>query len=267
MTKPHSGGGDAKSDQPEGESAAVRVQTDAASEPDTAEVQTTEPVEGEANEPEDAENTVGAEDTDEAEVAISDEADAEGEAEAEAAISDEADAEDEAQEGKPSKAKLRISWPQVVAYGLLPGLALVLAAAGGFLKWQDSSARAAQLARIESVAAAKDSTIALLSYKSDTVEKDLEAAKNRMTGAFKESYSQLINDVVIPGAKKGHISTTASVPAAASVSATANHAVTLLFVNQTAVVDKDPPTDTVSSVRVTLDKVAGRWLISGFDPV
>ena len=251
MTKPHSGGADAKSDQPEGESAAVRVQTDAASEPDTAEVQTTEPVEGEANEPEDAENTVGAEDTDEAEVAIS----------------DEADAEDEAQEGKPAKAKLRISWPQVVAYGLLPGLALVLAAAGGFLKWQDSSARAAQLARIESVAAAKDSTIALLSYKSDTVEKDLEAAKNRMTGAFKESYSQLINDVVIPGAKKGHISTTASVPAAASVSATANHAVTLLFVNQTAVVDKDPPTDTVSSVRVTLDKVAGRWLISGFDPV
>lgn len=267
MTKPHSGGADAKSDQPEGESAAVRVQTDAASEPDTAEVQTTEPVEGEANEPEDAENTVGAEDTDEAEVAISDEADAEGEAEAEAAISDEADAEDEAQEGKPAKAKLRISWPQVVAYGLLPGLALVLAAAGGFLKWQDSSARAAQLARIESVAAAKDSTIALLSYKSDTVEKDLEAAKNRMTGAFKESYSQLINDVVIPGAKKGHISTTASVPAAASVSATANHAVTLLFVNQTAVVDKDPPTDTVSSVRVTLDRIGGRWLISGFDPV
>ena len=251
MTKPHSGGADEKSDQPEGESAAVRVQTDAASEQDAAEVQTTEPVEGEANEPEDAENAVGAEDIDEAE----------------AAISDEADAEDEAQEGKPAKAKLRISWPRVLAYGLLPGLALVLAAAGGFLKWQDSSARAAQLARIESVAAAKDSTIALLSYKSDTVEKDLEAAKNRMTGAFKESYSQLINDVVIPGAKRGHISTTASVPAAASVSATPNHAVTLLFVNQTAVVDKDPPTDSVSSVRVTLDKVAGRWLISGFDPV
>jgi Mce-associated membrane protein len=281
MTKPHSGGADEKSDQPEGESAAVRVQTDAASERDTATADTTEPVEGEANEPEDAENTVGAEDIDQAEAAISDDADAEdeaeaeaaisdeadAEAEAEAAISDEADAEDEAQQGKPAKANFRISWPQVVAYGLLPGLALVLAAAGGFLKWQDSSTRAAQLARIESVAAAKDSTIALLSYKSDTVEKDLEAAKNRMTGAFKESYSQLINDVVIPGAKKGHISTTASVPAAASVSATANHAVTLLFVNQTAVVDKDPPTDTVSSVRVTLDKVAGRWLISGFDPV
>jgi hypothetical protein len=67
MTKPHSGGADEESDQPEGESAAVRVQTDAASEQDTAAVQTTEPVEGEANEPEDAENTVGAEDIDQAE--------------------------------------------------------------------------------------------------------------------------------------------------------------------------------------------------------
>jgi Mce-associated membrane protein len=57
------------------------------------------------------------------------------------------------------------------------------------------------------------------------------------------------------------------VPAAASVSATPNHAVVLLFVNQTAVVDKSPPADSVSSVRVTLDKVDGRWLISGFDPV
>ncbi|BBY25716.1 hypothetical protein MSTO_59210 [Mycobacterium stomatepiae] len=185
--------------------------------------------------------------------------------EAEAALSDDADAEDAA-EGS-TKVKRRISWPQVVVYGLLPALALVLAGAAGFLKWQDSSARETQLARIESLAAAKDSTIALLSYKSDTVEKDLEAAKGRMTGAFKDSYSQLINDVVIPGAKKEHISTTATVPAAASVSATPSHAVNLLFVNQTAVVDKGQPSDSMSCVRVTLDKVDGRWLIAGFDPV
>jgi Mce-associated membrane protein len=187
--------------------------------------------------------------------------------EAEAAVSDDADLEETAEEAEPTKIRRRISWPQVVVYGLLPALALVLGGAAGFLKWQDSSARQTQLARIESLAAAKDSTIALLSYKSDTVEKDLEAAKSRMTGAFKDSYSQLINDVVIPGAKRQHISATATVPAAASVSATPNHAVNLLFVNQEAVVDKSPPTDSVSSVRVTLDKIDGRWLISGFDPV
>jgi Mce-associated membrane protein len=329
MTKPHSGDADQKSDQPEEESTAVRVTTDAASEQDTAKADTIEPARGDATEPTDTEDTVGAQDTGEADAAICDDAEVErkprsvkpdkakrrsrwprarahdvngrrrddadeksderdeesveGEAntpadatapvdaqdsgEAEAAISDDAEAAEKTEGGERAKARHRISWSRVLAYGVLPGLALSLAGAAGFAKWQDSSARASQTARIESVAAAKDSTIALLSYKADTVEKELDAAKSRLTGTFKDSYSQLINDVVIPGAKQQHVSTTATVPAAASVSATPDHAVTLLFVNQTATVDKSPPTDTTSSVRVTLDKVGGRWLISGFEPV
>jgi Mce-associated membrane protein len=51
------------------------------------------------------------------------------------------------------------------------------------------------------------------------------------------------------------------------VSADPNDAVVLVFVNQTVVVGQDTPTDTASSVRVTLEKVDGRWLISAFDPV
>lgn len=198
-------------------------------------------------------------------------ADGDGDDDTESANSKDGDSgaeEDDTKEGpEPGESARRISWSRVVAYGVLPGLALSLAGGTAYAKWIDSSAHASQLARIESVAAAKDSTILLLSYKSDTVEKDLDAAKSRLTGKFKDSYLQLINDVVIPGAKKGHISTTAAVPGAASVSASPDHAVALLFVNQTATVDKEPPSDTASSVRVTLDKVAGRWLISGFDPV
>lgn len=93
------------------------------------------------------------------------------------------------------------------------------------------------------------------------------AARDRLTGAFEESYTQLTNDVVIPGAKQRRISAVATVPAAASVSATENHAVALVFVNQTIVIGADAPTVTASSVRVTLDKIGDRWLISGFDPV
>jgi Mce-associated membrane protein len=59
----------------------------------------------------------------------------------------------------------------------------------------------------------------------------------------------------------------ATVPAAASISASANHAVVLLFVNQTLIIGQDAPTTTASSVRVVLDKVGDHWLISGFDPV
>lgn len=72
---------------------------------------------------------------------------------------------------------------------------------------------------------------------------------------------------MIPGAKKDHISAIATVPAAASVSATPNHAVALVYVDQTVAVGNDAPTNTSSTVRVTMDKIGNRWLISSFDPV
>lgn len=161
----------------------------------------------------------------------------------------------------------RRSRGRILAYGVLPGLVMLCALAAGLFKFWDSSVRDTQTARIESVQAAKDSTVAMLSYQPDTVEKDLTAAQDRLTGAFRDSYTELTHDVVIPGAKQKHISTVANVSAAASVSATPNHAVVLVFVNQAAIVGSDAPTDTASSVRVTLDKMDGRWLISGFDPI
>jgi len=160
-----------------------------------------------------------------------------------------------------------VRWSRAIAYGVLPGLALLLASAAGFLKWQDASVRDAQVAGAESVRAATDSTIALLSYKPDTVEKDLGAARGRLTGTFLNAYTSLTHDVVIPGAKQKQISAVATVPTAASVRATENHAVVLLFVNQSVIVGQDAPTSTASSVRVTLEKAGGRWLISQFDPV
>jgi Mce-associated membrane protein len=168
---------------------------------------------------------------------------------------------------RAGRSERRINWTRVLAYGVLPALALLLAAAAGYLQWQDSSTRDAQLERGESVRAATDSTIAMLSYKHDTIEQDLGAAGDRLTGEFKDSYSSLIHDVVIPGAKEKQISAVATVPAAASVSVGEKHAVVLVFVNQVTTIGQDPPTSTASTVRVTLDKFEGRWLISQFQPV
>ncbi|MDO3403100.1 hypothetical protein QWI29_23915 [Mycolicibacterium neoaurum] len=158
-------------------------------------------------------------------------------------------------------------WGRVLAYGILPGLALILGLVAGFLKWQDNSVRDGDLARIESVQVAKDSTVALLSYQPDTVEQQLTDARSLLTGDFANAYTDLTTDVVIPGAKEKQISAVATVPAAASVSADPNKAVVIVFVNQTVVVGGDAPTDTASSVRVTMEKHGDRWLISGFDPV
>jgi Mce-associated membrane protein len=161
----------------------------------------------------------------------------------------------------------QIRWARILAFGLLPGLALLLTLGAGFLKWQDASARDSQTAGIESVQAARDGVVALLSYQPDTVEADLDAARDLLTGDFRNTYAQLTNEVVIPGAKQKLIAAVATVPAAAVVSATADHAVTLMFVNQSVVVGAGAPTDTASSVKVTLEKVGGRWLISDLTPV
>jgi Mce-associated membrane protein len=209
---------------------------------------------------------VSAETTEQSATEIHEPEDARDVAESEDASSGDAHSED-AEDVTPPARWRRITWSRVLAFAVLPLLAVVIAAGAGFLKWQDAWVRGSKVAGIESVAAAKDSTVALLSYQPDTVERDLRAARDRLTGSFKDSYTQLIQDVVIPGAKKQHISAVAVVPAAASVSATPSHAVALLFVDQTVAVGNDAPTGTSSIVRVTMDKTGGRWLISAFDPI
>ena len=161
----------------------------------------------------------------------------------------------------------RSGWSRVVAYALLPASALLIASAAGYLKWQEATLREDLAAHPQSVQAAVDGTVALLSYRPETVDKDLEAAKSRMTGKFLDAYTSLTRDVVIPGAKQKQISAKATVAAAALTSQSPSHAAVLLFVNQTVIVGQTAPTNTASSVRVTLDNIDGRWLISQFDPV
>ena len=181
--------------------------------------------------------------------------------------------EPEAGDGPPATAAAHAPprwptrWKTAVAFAVLPALAIALAGGAGYLKWAKSRNQVAAAAAPQSVAPAADSTIAMLTDKPDTVAKDLTAAGNRLTGAFKNSYLSLTHDVVIPGSQQKKISATAAVPAAASVSANESHAVVLVFVNQTVTIGGDVPSDTASSVKVTLDRVGGRWLISGFDPI
>jgi Mce-associated membrane protein len=101
------------------------------------------------------------------------------------------------------------------------------------------------------------------------VDKDLPAAaQDRLTGKFLADYTQLLTTVVIPEAKRDAISASATVPAAGVVSADTGQAIVLAYVDQSITVGKEGrPTQTKSSVRVTLNNVDGRWLISGFDPI
>ena len=177
---------------------------------------------------------------------------------------DEPEAEENLETVKAPKAKRDTDRSRVVAFAVLPALAFVLALGAGVLKFMDSAVRDSNVARAQSMQAAKDSTVALLSYKPETVEQQLTAARDRTTGQFKDEYTNLTTNVVIPGAKEKQISAVASVPAAAAVSANPGRAIVLLFVNQTVTIGTGVPADTATSVRITLDKVGDRWLISTF---
>ena len=182
-----------------------------------------------------------------------------------------AEGSDTAGDASPVPASKTVSrwwtWRHVPTRWGLPGVVLVLVAAVGGLAAMNWYSNALETARAESVQAAKESTEAMLSYQQSTAAAQLESAEDRLTGTFRDSFRELVHDVVIPGSEKKHISTVATVPAAASVSASRNHAVVLVFVDQVAVVDDSAPTDTASIVRVTLEKARGRWLISAFEPI
>jgi Mce-associated membrane protein len=156
---------------------------------------------------------------------------------------------------------------RILTYVVLPVVALAMALGVGYLKWQANGVEAKQSTAAQSVSAATEAATAMLSYRADHVEQDLTGASDRMTGGFRDEYTKLINDVVIPGAKDKRISAAATVPAAALVSASADRAEVLVYIDQTTTVGDDPPSSTMSSARVTLEKVGDRWLLSGFEPV
>lgn len=115
---------------------------------------------------------------------------------------------------------------------------------------------------------AKQGTIATLSYSPEHLDKDLDTAKSYLTGDFLKYYGQFTDDVVRPAVKTKQVSTTANVVRAAVSDLTPDKATVLVFVNQTTTsADRAEPAMTASSVKVTLDRMDGKWLIAAFDPV
>jgi Mce-associated membrane protein len=168
-----------------------------------------------------------------------------------------------------SAARRRLS-----ALPLIPvALVLGLLAAGGLAGWlyfaqlrpdTQTNNAVAQSA----VNAARDGTVALLSYKPDTLNQDFAAAKSHLTGDFLNYYDQFTKQVVTPAAQTKAVTTTAQVVGAAASELHPNSAVVLIFVNQVTTSKERPdPAMAASSVLVSLTKVHGNWLITKFDPV
>jgi Mce-associated membrane protein len=150
---------------------------------------------------------------------------------------------------------------------LAGAVAALLIISAAWLFWDDHSRRSADRAGLGAMQAARDSIVAMLSYRPDTVEKDLDAARDRLTGRFLDDYTQLIKTVVIPDARQRTITATAQVPSAAVVSAEDDRVLVLAYVDQTMTVGTEKPAVTASTVRVSMEKVDGRWLVAAFEQI
>jgi Mce-associated membrane protein len=118
------------------------------------------------------------------------------------------------------------------------------------------------------VTAASDGTVALLSYSPESLDKDFANAKSHLSGDFLSYYNEFTEQIVTPAAKQKSLKTIAHVIGAGVSELHPNSAVVLVFVDQsTTSKDKPDPAMAASSVRVSLSRVNGNWLITKFDPV
>jgi Mce-associated membrane protein len=118
----------------------------------------------------------------------------------------------------------------------------------------------------EVIRAASSGAVALLSYSPDSLSRDVDNAKSRLTVDFQAYYERFTERILVPTAQGAQVTTTARVVRAAVAELHPNSAVVLLFISQkTASKEKPEPVKTSSAVRVALTKANGSWLIAKFD--
>jgi Mce-associated membrane protein len=152
-------------------------------------------------------------------------------------------------------------------------LAAALVASAGVAAWlyfqeyrpdQQTNDAAANVA----LDAAKNGTVALLSYSPESLDKDFAAAKSHLTGDFLSYYTQFTEQIVTPAAKQKAVKTSAAVVRAAVSDMHPDSAMVLVFINQNTTSKENPDgAFAASAVKVGLKKINDAWLISSFDPV
>ena len=157
-------------------------------------------------------------------------------------------------------------WRVILIVGLTAA-AVGLAAGVYYLQYrpdQQTDAAAAAAAK----GAAEEGTVAVLSYSPESLSDDIAKAKSYLTGGFLDYYTHFTDQIFAAAAQQQQASTTASVKRAAVSDLHSDSAVVLLFVDkESSSKDKPAPQTKPTTVRATMKKVNGSWLIAQFEPL
>lgn len=157
---------------------------------------------------------------------------------------------------------------------LIPALLAVLLVASavfagtGYFLWYRADQRTNTASSDVVLTAAKDGAVAMLSYAPETMDKDFADAKSHLTGDFLDYYTKFTQSVVTPAVKQKSVKTQATVAQAAVAELHRDSAMVLAFINQVTVSKENPDGSfAASSVKISMQNVNGKWLISAFDPI
>lgn len=138
-------------------------------------------------------------------------------------------------------------------------------AAAGIWDTQAANATATQQERDAAAAAAKAEIPQILSYDYRTLSADLARARADTAGEFSAQFDQLASQLIEPNAPKQQTVTKAVVPAAAAMDSSGDQVTVLVFVQQSTTNKQQPkPQVSAGQLRLTMQKVNGRWLVSQF---
>lgn len=153
--------------------------------------------------------------------------------------------------------------------GIVAVLAVAVVGVGvgdGILAAQASGNTTTQADRDAAVAAAKTEIGQILTYNYKTLSADLARASADTTGQFGGEFKVMAGQMIGPQAAQQQTVTKAVVPVAAAVNSSGNQVTVLVFVDQSTSNKQQPkPQVNASQLRVTMQKVNGRWLVEQFE--
>ncbi|REF37314.1 hypothetical protein [Thermasporomyces composti] len=146
---------------------------------------------------------------------------------------------------------------------LLAALTLVAVLVSAVLGYRVHTARAVETARVQALRAGTDAAEVVLSYDHRRLDRDVARARRLITGRFEREYTRFVRTAVRPVAERTGAVVRAEARAASVVSASSQRVVLVLFVNQTTTLAERPePRVDLTRVRMTMERVGERWLVS-----
>ena len=156
--------------------------------------------------------------------------------------------------------RLRRYWPIPAAVTVIV-VALVVVTVFLGLRYRD--ARAGEDARSQALSAATGYAQTMFGYKTDNVDAHVASSREVVVGSAKDQYDQIVTTSNLAAAvKKQGVVSDVTIQAAGVVSNTRDHAVVLIFMNQSVTSGDDQLVRVEPSrLQYSMRKDSGRWKI------